>query len=49
MTKTGECYWRDERGGLWLAESFVDEAGVVTTQDVEIEPAPPADDPVPQD
>lgn len=40
MTKTGEVYFRDEAGALWLAESFVSEAGVVTTQATEIEPAP---------
>ena len=32
LTKTGECYWRDE-AGLWLAESFVDADGKVITQD----------------
>lgn len=32
-TKTGECYFRDEEGQLWLAESFVDENGVTTTED----------------
>lgn len=31
MTKTGECYWRDEFDQLWLAESWVDENGVVST------------------
>jgi len=29
--KTGECYFRDDAGALWLAESFQDEAGVVTS------------------
>lgn len=29
--KTGECYWRDDAGQLWLAESFVDEHGTVET------------------
>lgn len=44
MKKTGECYWRDEFGALWLAESFVDEAGAVTTTQtkVEADAAPPA-------
>lgn len=23
MIKTGECYWRDEDGLLWLCESFM--------------------------
>lgn len=40
MVKTGECYYRDEAGALWLAESYVNERGEVTTQAVEIEPAP---------
>jgi hypothetical protein len=35
--KTGECYYRDEAGVLWLAESFVDEKGMVTSEDREIE------------
>lgn len=29
--KTGECYFRDEEGQLWLAESFEDENQFVTT------------------
>lgn len=37
MTKTGECYFRDEEGVLWLAESFVDEDGYVTTQHIQID------------
>lgn len=38
LTKTGECYFRDELGQLWLAESYVNEAtGEVTTQDLLIE------------
>lgn len=40
MKKTGEVYFRDEAGALWFCESFVDEDGVATTQQVEIEPAP---------
>lgn len=40
MVKTGEVYFRDEVGALWLAESYVNEQGVVTTQQIEIEPAP---------
>jgi hypothetical protein len=30
--KTGEVYFRDEDGVLWVAESFEDESGVVTTE-----------------
>ena len=37
MEKTGECYYRDEEGRLWLAESFVDETGKVITQNILIE------------
>jgi len=29
--KTGECFFRDDDGRLWLAESFIDIDGVVTT------------------
>lgn len=29
--KTGECYWRDDVGQLFLAESFQDENGRVET------------------
>jgi hypothetical protein len=35
--KTGEVYFRDEDGTLWLCESFVDEAGVVTTKQTRID------------
>lgn len=42
MVKTGECCFRDEAGALWLAESFTDADGNVSTQQIEIEPAPPA-------
>jgi hypothetical protein len=31
MTKTGEVYFRDPDGALYLAESFVGAGGVVTT------------------
>ena len=41
MEKTGECYYRDENGALWLAESFVDKKGVVTTRDTLIEEVAP--------
>ena len=37
--KTGECYFRDAEGNLCLAESFVDEAGVVTSEERVVEPA----------
>ncbi len=36
MIKTGECYFRDEDGFLWLAESFEQE-GFVTTKTTKIE------------
>lgn len=36
MVKTGEAYYRDEDGVLWLAETFVDEEGTVTTQHTEV-------------
>jgi hypothetical protein len=32
LIKTGECYFRDEEGALWCAASYVDEGGVVTTE-----------------
>lgn len=32
LTKTGEVRFRDEDGVLWLSESFVNEAGEVSTQ-----------------
>lgn len=35
--KTGECYYRDENKILWLAMSYCDEFGVVTTVAVQIE------------
>ena len=35
--KTGECFFRDEDGGLWLAVSYQDENGVVETVQVQIE------------
>ena len=38
--KTGEVYFRDEDGALWLCESFVDENGVVTTKQTCVEDAP---------
>lgn len=37
LTKTGECYFRDEAGALWLAESFTDELGESTTTDTLVE------------
>lgn len=36
--KTGECYYRDDAGRLWLGETFVDEEGVTrTTQTLVVE------------
>ena len=41
LTKTGECYYRDEAGAIWLAQSWLnEETGEVTTTDTLIEPAP---------
>lgn len=37
MKQTGQCYWRDEAGVLWLACSYEDENGVVSTQNVEVQ------------
>lgn len=37
MRKTGECYFRDEFGNLWIAESFVDNNDYVTTQQTQLE------------
>lgn len=34
--KTGECYFRDEDGNLWLAISYQDENGTVTTIQVDV-------------
>lgn len=45
LTKTGECYFRDEAGALWLAESFVNAAGECSTTDTLVEAAP---EPVPE-
>lgn len=45
--KTGECYFRDADGSLWLAESFVDANGVVTTKDTLIELVVPPEPEVP--
>lgn len=42
MVKTGECYFRDADGALWLAETLCNtKTGEVTTKDTLIEPAPP--------
>jgi hypothetical protein len=32
LTQTGSVYFRDEDDILWISESFVDQNGVVTTQ-----------------
>lgn len=29
--KTGECFWMDDQGQLWLAESWQNPEGVVQT------------------
>jgi len=34
--KTGECYFLDEEGVLWLCESFVDEGGNVTSTSIAV-------------
>lgn len=40
MTKTGEVYFRESDGSLWLATSYVNSKGVVSTQSIMVEPAP---------
>jgi hypothetical protein len=35
--ETGRVYYCDEEGQLWLAVSYIDEAGVVTTQDTSVD------------
>ena len=41
LTKTGECYCRDEAGAILLVQSWLnEETGEVTTTDTLIEPAP---------
>ena len=37
MTKTGECFYRDEEGFLWCAESFENENGEVITTTTKVE------------
>lgn len=37
--KTGECYFRDKAGDLYLSESFEDDKGTVTTKTTLIEKA----------
>jgi hypothetical protein len=41
--KTGEVYFRTPEGALFLAQSYEDEDGVVTTYQIEVEPAPETD------
>lgn len=41
LTKTGECFFREEDGSLWVAESFVDAKGNVVTQSMKVEDIPP--------
>ena len=38
--KTGECYYRDEAGALFLAISYADAEGNTSTEHIEVEPAP---------
>jgi hypothetical protein len=39
--KIGVCYYRDDNGFLYMAESFIDENGVVTTVNTLVnEPVP---------
>lgn len=40
LIKTGEVMFRDENGALWLAESFEDSAGYVTTEHTLVEGPP---------
>ena len=48
--KTGQTYYRDEAGALWLAESFENpETGEVVSTATFLEPAPePVPEPVPE-
>ena len=39
LIKTGECFYRDELGDLYLAESFIDPEGIVSTKNTLIEKA----------
>lgn len=39
LIKTGECFYQDELGDLYLAESFIDPEGVVSTKNTLIEKA----------
>jgi hypothetical protein len=39
MTKTGECYYLDDDGSLWLAVSYVNDDGSVMTQSILIQEA----------
>ena len=41
LEKTGQCYFREADGSLWLAEAFQDNKGVVSTQSMLVEPAEP--------
>lgn len=36
--KNGECYFRDDAGDLWLAESFVNEDGVTYSTATKVDP-----------
>lgn len=39
MTKTGEVYFREADGSLWIATSYVNSKGEVSTQSIMAEPA----------
>jgi hypothetical protein len=47
MTKTGEVNFGDSVGNQWLAESWQNEAGEVSTTYQLLEPADPSLDPQP--
>lgn len=42
MKKTGEVYVKDEQGVVWLATSYEDENGQVSTQSVQADGDTPA-------
>ena len=48
IKKTGECFYREESGALWRADSYMDEeTQEVTTTHVHIEDPAPVEDPAP--
>lgn len=40
MSHTGSCFRRDESGALIECRSFVDDDGIVWTEEILVEPAP---------